>query len=172
MGAHKMLGRPSHHLFVQVFGVEPHPVDQKGVANAGIIDPVSIFFPLAAADGIEVLWHLGCLGDHDISWQAGIDRQRNPVAGNGGSGAEIGHIPFCVDPSIGTAGTGAFHWMPHYVGQRLFQGFRHGDIPFLHLPAVVGGAVVHQRQSNVAHPNPSLTAQSSAAPLWPRTAAH
>ena len=101
-----MLGRPSHHLFVQVFGVEPHPVDQKGVANAGIIDPVSIFFPLAAADGIEVLRHLGCLGDHDISWQAGIDRQRNPVAGNGGSGAEIGHIPFCVDPSIGTAGTG------------------------------------------------------------------
>ena len=31
MGSHKVLGRLVHHGLVQLFGIEPHPVDQKAL---------------------------------------------------------------------------------------------------------------------------------------------
>ena len=163
VGAHKVGGGFLHHSFVQVLGVEPDAVDQKGVADAGVVDAVGVFLLDAAADGVEVLGHFRGLDYHDISRQTGVHRQGKPVAGDGGGGAEVGHIGLRVDAGVSAARAGALYRVADHHGQGPFQGLRYGDVPFLDLPAVVIGAVVHQGQSNVAH-SPSFYS-----PKWRRT---
>ena len=160
MGADEMLGGPIHHVCVQLLGVEPHPVDQKGIPDAGVVDAVGILFLDTAADGVEVLRHFRCLGDHDVPRQTAVHRQGEPVAGDGGGGAEVGDVALGVNACVRPSRPGAFDRMADHLGQGLFQGLRDCYVPLLHLPAVVGRAVVHEGQGNVSfHARSLLTGQ-------------
>ena len=144
MGAHEVPGRRGHHILVQMLGIKPGPVHKKGVADAGVVDPVGILLPVTGGDGVEFGGDLHRPGDHDVIGQAGVHRQREPVQGDAGGGFEIGHIDPGVDPGVGPPGPGAFHRMAHHQLQAFFQGLLHADGVFLDLPAVVGGAHIHQ----------------------------
>ena len=49
-----------------------------------------------------------------------------------------------VDAGVGAPGAGAFDRVAHHGGQGPLQRLGHGDGVFLDLPAVVGGAHIHQ----------------------------
>ena len=144
MGANKLCRRPGHDILVQVLGVEPGPVDIKRIAQPGVVDAVGIFLPLTGPDGVESLRNTGGLDHHNVLREAGVYRQGKLIQRNPGGGVEVGHVDLCVDPGIRSARPGAFYRMAHRGRQRLFQCLRHGHSVFLHLPPVVGRAVVHQ----------------------------
>ena len=108
VGAHELAGGPLHHRLVQMLGVEPGPVHIESVAQAGVINAVGVFLFPAGADGVEFHGHLDGPDHHDVVGQAGVDRQGQAVAGDGGGGAEVGHIDLGVDAGVGAPGAGAF----------------------------------------------------------------
>ena len=166
VGAHKLRGRLGHDLLVQQPGVKPHPVDEKWVPDAGVVDFIGVLLFEAGADGVKAAGHHRGLEHRDIVGQAGIHRQGEPLHGDAGGGAEVGHIYLGVHPRVGAARPGDLDGMAYHRGQGLFQGLRHGDGVFLHLPAVVGGAGVAQPESDVAFhvTAPNAPARRSAPP--------
>ena len=144
MGTHEVGGCPGHDGLVQMLGIEPYPVHQKGVADTGVVDAVSVLLFQAGADGVERAAYLAGPDHHDILGQAGIHRQGQPVAGDAGAGMEVGDIGFGMDAGVGAACPGAFDRMAHHLCQSFFQRLLHRDGVFLDLPAVVGGAYIHQ----------------------------
>ena len=144
VGAHKPAGRRLHDLLVQVLGVKPGPVDEKGVADAGVIDAVGVLLFDAGTDGVEAVVDFRGLDHHNVLRQAGVHRQGEPVAGNGGGGTEVGDIGLRMDARVGTARAGALHRVAHHRCQRFLQGLLHGDGVLLDLPPVVGRPHIHQ----------------------------
>ncbi|MPN05890.1 hypothetical protein SDC9_153144 [bioreactor metagenome] len=144
VGAHKLGRRPGHHVLVQRLGAEPRPVHMKGVADAGIPDAVGVFLLDTGADGVEFIGDGDGAADHNVRRKTGVHRQRQPVAGNGGAGAEIGDIDLGVHPRVGAAAAGELHRVAYHPLQRVAQGLADGGLGFLNLPAVVGGAHIHQ----------------------------
>src|SRR5699024_701736 len=116
VGAHEVGGGPLHDGLVQPLGIEPGAVDIKRIPDAGIVDPVGVLLFQAGADGVEFIRHLGGLDHHDVVGQAGVHRQGDPVAGDAGGGAEIGHVDLRVDAGVGAARAGALHRMAHHRG--------------------------------------------------------
>ena len=144
MGAHEHPRRPVQELLVQVLGVEVGPVDVKRVLEPGVVDAVGVLLLDAGADGVEVLRHLEGLLHRDVLRRVGVDGEGDPVHGNAALRAEVGDVVLCVDAGVGAAATGEMHRAAADVGNGLLQGPADGDRVLLHLPPVVGGAVVHE----------------------------
>ena len=156
VGAHKLVRRPLHDVLVQALGIEPGPVHIEGVAQAGVIDTVGILLPVAGADGVEAPgeplwpapprcpWAGGCSPPGECGrrgwWRwCGSWPHRSPH----------GHGHRCRPAPVHFTG-----WHTT-VARCLFQGLRHGDGVLLHLPAVVGRAVIHQFQGDIPFHSPS-----------------
>ena len=144
MGARELGGRLGHDRFVQVLGVEPGPIHKEGVAQPGVVNLVGVLLFLAGTDGVEAVGHLGGLDDHNVVGQTGVHRQRELVQRDAAGGAEVGHIGLGVDPGVGASCAGTLHRVAHRGRQGLLQRLRYRDGVLLHLPPVVGRAVVHQ----------------------------
>ena len=170
MCADKGGGRAGHHRLVQAFGVKIRPVYKKGVADPGVIDLIGVLLFQAGADGVKPLRHLA-RGDHyDVLRQPGVKGQRHPLAGDGGDRAEVGDIDPRVHPRVRPPGTGKADRMSHHLAHRLLQCLLDGGGILLYLPAVVGGADVHQLQGDIARralpsgahsPNPSASTDTA-----------
>ena len=133
-----------------MFGIEPGSVDIKSISQPGVIDAVGVLLPETGPNGVEMLRYLGGLNHHDIVGKTGVHRQRDAVRGNGGTGVEIGDIHLRMDAGVRAPRPGTLDGVAHHRGEGLFQRLGHGDGVLLHLPAVVGGAHVHQFQGNIS----------------------
>ena len=80
--------------------------------------------------------------DHDVLRQMRVERIGEAVGRYGGVGAEVCDVDPRMDARVGSSAAGHMHLMPDYHGGGFLERLRHGSGIFLHLPAVVGGAVV------------------------------
>ena len=96
----------------------------------------------------------------DVLRRVGVDGEGEPVHGNAALRAEVGDVVLRVDTGVGASAAGEVYRAAADVSNGLLQGPADGDRVLLHLPPVVGGAVVHEFQGNVAH---KLSFGSSAA---------
>ena len=151
MGTHELAGRRLHHVLVQVPGVKPGTVDIKRILKAGIVNLIGIFLPGAGADGVEILMNGKGLRHHDVTGKVGIQRIGQPLHRDGGGRAEIRHVHPGVDARVRPAAAGHMHRMPNHHGGGPFHGLRHGGQILLHLPAVVMGTEISQKQGDIAH---------------------
>ena len=151
MGAHELARRRLHHVLVQVPGVKPCTVDIKRILKPGIVNLIGVFLPGAGADGVEILMNLKGFCHHDVAGKVGIQRIGQPLHRDGGGRAEIRHVHPCVYARVRPAATRHMHRMPNHHGGSLFHGLRYGGHIFLHLPAVVMGAEISQKQGDIAH---------------------
>ena len=151
MGAHKLAGRRLHHVFVQVPGVKPCTVDIKRVFQPGIVNLIGVFLPGAGADGVEILVNLKSFCHHDVAGKVGIQRIGQPLHRDGGGRAEIRHVHPRMNTRVRPAAARHMHRMPNHHGGGLLHSLRYGGQIFLHLPAVVMGAEISQKQGDIAH---------------------
>ena len=151
MGALEHPGGTIHHRFIQLLGVEIGAVHVERVLDAGVIDTVGVLLFDTGADGVEIVRHLKGGLDGDILRDMGIDGKGQAIQRNAGIGAEIGHVMLGVDTGVGAAAAGQLHRMAADHAETALQRLGHGDLRFLHLPAVVGAAVIHQCQGDIAH---------------------
>ena len=158
--AHEHPRCPVQEFLVQVLGIEVGPVDVKWVLEPGVVDAVGVLLLDAGADGVEVLRHLEGLLHRDVLRRVGVDGEGEPVHGNAALRAEVGDVVLRVDTGVGASAAGEVYRAAADVSNGLLQGPADGDRVLLHLPPVVGGAVVHEFQGNVAH---KLSFGSSAA---------
>ena len=138
------MGRPVQKFLVQPLGIEVGPIDIKGVFEPGVIDPVGVLLFQARADGVEVLRHLPGGLHGDVLRRVGVDGEGQPVHGDAALRAEVGDVPLRVDAGVGPAAAGEVHRLSGDLLQGLLQRLTDRGGVFLHLPAVVGGAVVHE----------------------------
>ena len=143
MGSLKHPGRPVHNRLVQPLGVKIRPVNIEGVLNARIVDAIGIFLFDAGANGVKILRHLIGPAHHDVLRDMGIHREGDALHGDTGAGVKIGHIVFRVYPALDL--------LPAHHAETLFQSLGHSPFGFLHLPAVIGRAVIHEYQCNIPH---------------------
>ena len=73
----------------------------------------------------------------------GIGGEGQAIHRDAGIGVEIGHVVLGMDTGIGAAAAGDLHRFAADHAQAPLQRLCHGDLRFLHLPAVIGGAVIH-----------------------------
>ena len=142
MGPHKHMGGLVQKVLIQPFWVKVGPVHVEGIFEAGVVNAVGVFLFDAGADGVEILPHLHRLPDGDVLRGVGVDGVGHPVNGDAALRAEIGHVPLRVDPGVRPSAARQVDRPPADLGDGLLQGLADGGGVFLHLPAVVGGAVV------------------------------
>ena len=87
----------------------------------------------------------------DISGQAGIDRERQPLKRDAAVGAEIRAVAQGVYPGVRPPAAHDPHRVAADLGERLFQRLRHAYLVFLQLPAVIAAAVIAQAQGDISH---------------------
>ena len=143
-------------LKIQRLGIKADAVLQKRIADAGVIDLIDIFFLDARADGIEVLRRGDGVDHGDVRREAGIDRKGNPVDRDRAVGAEIGTVALCVHARVRAAAADDLDRFSADLRERALQRFGDGDVRLLHLPAVIGRAVILQAQGDVAPHRPNL----------------
>ena len=129
---------------------------QKRIADAGVIDLIDIFLLDARADGVEVLRRGDGVDHGDVRREAGIDRKGHPVDRDRAVGAEIGTVALCVHTRVRAAAADDLDRFAADLRERALQRFGDGDVRLLHLPAVIGRAVILQAQSDVAPHRPNL----------------
>ena len=154
MGAYKLRGCPLHDRFVQVPGIKPGTVNIKGILQARIVNLVCVLLPGTRANCIESIVHFESHGYHNVTGKVRIQSIRKPLHRKGGTGAKIGHIAAGVHPRIRAAASGHMDRVPHHGCGSLFHGLCHSGQVLLHLPAVVSGSKIGQKQRNIPHKAP------------------
>ena len=115
---------------------------QEGVAYAGVHYAVDVLLLHAAEYGVEVVRNLYGRQHGYVVRQAGVHRQRQPVDGDAALRAEVGAVVQRVDSGVRASAAGDPDRVAADLGERLFHRRRDGDVKLLHLPAVVGAAVI------------------------------
>ena len=88
-------------------------------------------------------------GDHhNVFWQPGVDRQRQPLHRNGGGGAEIGDVDLGMNARVGTPRSGTFDRMAHHGGQGVLEGLLDGDSEQRHSMAVASSSARRKAETN------------------------
>ena len=145
MGAHKLVCRCLHDLFIQMTGVKPGAIDIEWIPDAGIIDSIGILFTDTGTDGIEVFVDFQRFCHHDVHREVGIESVGQAIRGNGGVRSEVRHIHPCVDTGIRTAAPSHMNIMTHDHGNSFFQSLLNSSQIFLSLPAMVGSTLIGQK---------------------------
>ena len=144
MGPHEHMRRPVQEVLVQALGVEVGPVDVEGVLHPGVVDAVGILLFETGADGVEVLRHLQGLADGDVLRRVGVDGEGQALQGDAALRAEVRDVALGVDAGVRPAAARQVDILPRDLAEGLLQRLADGDGVALHLPAVVGGAVIHE----------------------------
>ena len=142
MGAYESGSGLLHDAFVQMLGIEPGAVDIERIPNVGIVNLIGVFFLNTGADGIKTFVGLLCIENHNISGEMGVQCVGDPVYGDPGVCAEIGNVDSCMDSCICATTAGDMDFVAYDTGSGFFQCLGYGDGVLLHLPAMVGGAVI------------------------------
>lgn len=122
----------------------------------GIVDLIDVLFLNARADGIEVLRRGDSVDHGDVRREAGIDRERYTVDRDRAIGAEIGTVAPRMHARVRAAAANDLDRLAADLRERALERFGDGDVRLLHLPAVIGRAVILQAQGDVAPHSPNL----------------
>ena len=129
---------------------------QNRIADAGIVDLIDVFLLDARADGIEVLRRGNGVDHGNVRREAGIDREGHAVDRDRAVGAEIGAVALSVHARVRAAAADNLDRLAADLRERALEGLGDGDVRLLHLPAVIGRAVILQAQGDVAPHRPNL----------------
>ncbi len=116
-----------------------------------IVDLIGILLAGAGANGVEIVRHLPRRGHCDVRRELTVDRIGDAVDGDARVGAEIRNIDACVNARVRPAAASHVNRVADHARRSLFHGLPDGALGFLHLPTMVGRAVITQGQRNIPH---------------------
>ena len=132
----------------------------KGALHRAVPDAIAVGLPVGGVAGVEALGHLLGLQHPDVRRQPEIQGQRQLFQGEVQPLApEIQGIFQGMDAGVGAAAALDVGPQAQQRGQGLLKDPRHRDPVFLHLKAVVGGALEAEGEQDVHGQNPLATSR-------------
>lgn len=145
-------GRGAHRFEVERMPDVPGAAMSGGLdgACARGVDAIAIELANGAAGGVEIGRRLAKMNERNVVGKVVSDRERKVVGRDRAGGLEICDLAAGMDARVGAAGAENGEWVSADAPNDVFDGFLHGALTGLALPAVEVGPVVRERDSDVS----------------------